>query len=63
MMNVKERMELTKNWCKAHGFPYKVMGNIIYWQTKIQTAEADEERKTLVWHDRKYFDTIAPRLA
>ena len=58
MANVKERIEFTKDWCEAHGFPYKVVGNTIYWQTMIQTAESDEEHKTLVWHNREYFDTI-----
>ena len=58
MTNTEQRLELGKIWCKNHNFPYKVVGNTLYWQTAIQTAESNEEHETLVWHDWNYFLNI-----
>jgi hypothetical protein len=35
-----------------------VVGNTVYWQTMIQTAESNEEKQTIAWHNRDYFDEI-----
>lgn len=55
MTNIEQRLELGKVWCKNHNFPYKVVGNTLYWQTAIQTAELDEKNEIIAWHDWKYF--------
>lgn len=45
-------------WYKAHGFPYKVIGDNIFWQTRIQTLEWNAETRKIVCHDKELFDTL-----
>ena len=58
MTNTEQRIKMTITWCKNHDFPCKVVGNTVYWQTMIQTAECNEEKQTITWHGRDYFDEI-----
>ena len=60
MTAITQRIELSKEWCKAHNFPYKIIGNTFYWQTAIQTAELNEEYKTITWHNWNYFLNLIP---
>ena len=44
-------------WCKNQGFPYKIINNVLYWQTNISTAEFHSDG-TIRWHYREDFDKI-----
>lgn len=53
--------ELNKAWCENHGFPYKIINNHFYWQTRIQTGEnyKDENGKwRICWHSKNFFEEI-----
>lgn len=58
MTNTSERIQLCLAWCKAHGFPTKVVGDTVFWQTNIQTAENNCATEKLRWWDHDYFYKI-----
>ena len=43
--------------CNHYEFPWKIINNHFFWQTRIQTGELDENGH-VKWHDREYFTTI-----
>lgn len=46
-MNTK--VELTKEWCKAHRFPIKETKKFLYWQTNVATGKLNKETGKLTW--------------
>ena len=51
-------MKVVLNWCKTHGYPVKIKGNTVYFQTRVSTAEYDTETGTLRWHEKNFFEKI-----
>ena len=45
------------SFCKRYDFPWKIVNDHFFWQTKIQTGEWDKNG-LVAWHDREYFTTI-----
>lgn len=55
-MNTK--VELTKEWCKAHRFPIKETTNFLYWQTNAATARLNKTTGELKWTRHDTFTVI-----
>ncbi len=55
-MNTK--VELTKEWCKAHNFPMKETNTFLYWQTNAATAWLNKNTGELKWAHHDAFTVI-----
>lgn len=59
-MIMKINFEGVSIWCEAHGFPWTIRNNSIYWQTNYQTGQITKNGETF-WHKHNYFDEIVNR--